>query len=109
MVGETGLGVFTGAITSAGTFYAMCVGSFRGLSDLGFLIGTGILICAVAIVFLLPAMIAWNEGRRKRIEKEKKLHLQSLGLEHLITFSVRHRRLVIGSAVVLTLVASGLA
>jgi predicted RND superfamily exporter protein len=108
MVGETGLGVFTGAITSAGTFYAMCVGSFRGLSDLGFLIGTGILICAVAIVFLLPAMIAWNESRRQRIEKEKKLHLQSLGLEHLITFSTRHRRLVIGTAAVLTLVAAGL-
>ena len=28
MVGETGLGVFTGAITSAGTFYALCISSF---------------------------------------------------------------------------------
>ena len=96
MVGETGLGVFTGAITSAGTFYAMCVGSFRGLRDLGFLVGTGILICAVAILFLLPAMIAWNDGARKSGEgKVKKLHLQSLGLEHLIGFSVRNRRIVV--------------
>ncbi len=66
MVGETGLGVFTGAITSAGTFYAMCMSEFRGLCDLGFLIGSGILLCAVAIVFLLPAMITWNEGVRPR-------------------------------------------
>jgi len=110
MVGETGLGVFTGAITSAGTFYAMCVGSFRGLRDLGFLIGTGILICAVAIVFLLPAMIAWNEGSRKRRPgKVEKLHLQSLGLEHLVTFSARHRRLVIGGVAVLTIAGAGLA
>ncbi len=110
MVGETGLGVFTGAITSAGTFYAMCVGSFRGLRDLGFLIGTGILICAVAIVFLLPAMIAWNEGSRKRKhESIKKLYLQSLGLEHLIGFSARNRRLVIAGVVVLTIAATGLA
>lgn len=110
MVGQTGLGVFTGAITSAGTFYAMCVGSFRGLSDLGFLVGTGVLICAVAILFLLPAMIAWNEGLGKtRERKVKKLHLQSLGLEHLITFSVKHRVGVIAGISVLTIAASALA
>ena len=66
MIGETGLGVFTGAITSAGTFYAMCISQFRGLKDLGFLIGSGILLCAVAILFMLPAMIKWNEGVRRR-------------------------------------------
>ena len=110
MVGETGLGVFTGAITSAGTFYAMCVGSFRGLSDLGFLIGTGILICAVAIVFMLPAMIAWNDSARKSREgKVKKLHLQSLGLEHLMTWSVRHRAVAIGGITVLALASGVLA
>ncbi len=92
MVGETGLGVFTGAITSAGTFYAMCVSRFRGLWDLGFLIGSGILLCALAILFLLPAMITWNEGvRKRRVESVKKLHLQSFLLEHLIPFSARHR------------------
>jgi predicted RND superfamily exporter protein len=110
MVGEAGLGVFTGAITSAGTFYAMCVGSFRGLWDLGFLIGTGILICAVAIMFMLPAMIAWNDGaRRSREGKVKRLHLQSLGLEHLITFSVRHRALAIGAVAIATAIAGVLA
>jgi hypothetical protein len=110
MVGETGLGVFTGAITSAGTFYAMCVGSFRGLRELGFLVGTGVLICAVAILFLLPAMIAWNEGARKpRAGRLKKLHLQSLGLEHLIALSVRHRRVAIVGVAALTIGASALA
>ena len=110
MVGETGLGVFTGAITSAGTFYAMCVGSFRGLSDLGFLIGTGILVCAAAIIFLLPAMISWNEGARPaRRGKEGRLHLQSLGLEHLIPLAVRHRRVTIAAAGILAVVCSWLA
>jgi predicted RND superfamily exporter protein len=110
MVGETGLGVFTGAITSAGTFYAMCVGSFKGLRDLGFLVGTGILICAVAILVLLPAMIAWNDGARKtRDVKVKRLHLQSLGLEHLIAFSVRHKRLAIAGVAALTIGATVLA
>jgi len=96
MVGETGLGVFTGVITSAGTFYAMCFSRFKGLDDLGFLIGTGILLCGVAIIFLLPAMITWNEGVRKRkSDSVKKLHLQSFLLEHLIPFSARYRWLTL--------------
>lgn len=93
MVGEAGLGVFTGAVTSAGTFYALCISRFGGLLDLGFLIGTGILLCAVVIVFLLPAMIAWNEGvRKRRTDPVRKLHLQSFGLERLIPLCARHRR-----------------
>ena len=88
----------------------MCVGSFRGLSDLGFLVGTGILICATAILFLLPAMIAWNEGSRKRpAGKIQKLHLQSLGLEHVMVFSARHRRLVLGGVAALTIAGASLA
>ena len=106
MVGETGLGVFTGAITSAGTFYAMCISEFRGLRDLGFLIGSGILLCAVVIVFLVPAMIMWNEGvRRRKVDAVGKLHVQSFLLERLIPFSARHRLGVI--AIVLVLAATG--
>jgi uncharacterized protein len=110
MVGETGLGVFTGAITSAGTFYAACISEFRGLRDLGFLIGSGILLCAVAIVFLVPAMISWNEGvRPRRGDVVRKLHVQSFWIERAITFSARHRRAVIGATVVATLCSAWLA
>ena len=92
MVGQTGLGVFTGAVTSAGTFFAMCISEFRGLFDLGFLIGVGIVLCAVAIVFLMPAMIVWNETvRPRKIDPVRKLHLQSFGLEHLMPLAARHR------------------
>jgi predicted RND superfamily exporter protein len=110
MVGETGLGVFTGVITSAGTFYAMCISGFRGLNDLGLLIGTGILLCGVAIVFLLPAMITWNEGVRKRkVDPIKRLHLQSFGLERLIPFSARHRTAVVTVVVILAAIGGLLA
>jgi len=103
MIGETGLGVFTGAITSAGTFYAMCISQFHGLRHLGFLLGSGILLCAAAILFLLPAMIKWNEGvRRRKVDSVRKLHLQSFFLEHLITFSATHRKLVIALVVLAT-------
>ncbi len=90
MMGEGGLGVFTGAITSAGTFYAMCVTEFRGLWEMGFLIGTGILLSMVSIVFLLPAMMQWNEGRTRRRDVLHKLHVQSFGFERLIPLAARH-------------------
>ncbi|MGV8039783.1 MAG: RND family transporter [Thermoanaerobaculaceae bacterium] len=106
MVGEGGLGVFTGAVTSAGTFYALCISSYRGLSDLGFLIGTGIVLCGVAIVFMLPAMIVWNEGVRPRLGPVKRLHLQSFGLERVMAVAARRRTAVIGGAVALTALAA---
>ncbi len=110
MVGQTGLGVFTGAITSAGTFYAMCLSRFRGLFDLGFLIGSGILLCGVAILFLLPAMITWNEGvRRRRHDVVKKLHLQGFGVERLIPFAARHRTSVLMGWTLLTAIGGVLA
>src|SRR5215813_474343 len=118
IMGETAIGVFTGVITSAGTFYAMCVTGFPGLRDFGFLVGTGILLCGVAILFLLPAMIAYVEGEkvtrlaslfaflvfpalplpllrwmeRRRLRREgkaQKLYLHSFGVERLLTVAMR--------------------
>jgi predicted RND superfamily exporter protein len=59
---------------------------------------------------MLPAMIKWNEGIRKRkVDAVKKLHLQSFFLEYLIPFSARHRTLVIAVITVLTLSSAWLA
>lgn len=106
MVGEGGLGVFTGAVTSAGTFYALCISQYRGLSDLGFLIGTGIVLCGVAIVFMLPAMIVWNEGVRPRLIPARRLHLQSFGLEHLMAAAARRPLAAICGVAALTAAAA---
>ncbi|TFG88593.1 MAG: hypothetical protein E4H17_02115, partial [Gemmatimonadales bacterium] len=109
MMGNTAFGVFTGAITSAGTFYAMCITEYKGLRDFGFLVGTGILICLVAILFLLPAMIAWNEGRQRRRDVTERLYLHSFGIQRMMTWSTRHPWSVIAGSAVLTVVAGYLA
>jgi predicted RND superfamily exporter protein len=101
MMGEATLGVFTGAITSCGTFYAMCTTKFLGLKELGFLLGSGILLCLVAIVVLLPAMIEWNEGSGRRRRPPARLHVQSFGLEHVIPVAVRHRRATLAGTALL--------
>jgi len=102
MMGEGGLGMFTGAITSAGTFYAMCVTEFRGLWEMGFLIGTGILLSMVSIVFLLPAMLQWNEGRQRKRDVLRKLYVQSFGFERLITVAANHAAVTLLLVVAIT-------
>jgi uncharacterized protein len=104
MMGVSAFGVFTGAITSAGTFYAMCITEYRGLQHFGFLVGSGILLCLVAILFLMPAMIAWNEGPRRKKDVTKKLYLHSFGFERLMTWSTHHPAPVVAGSILVTLV-----
>jgi hypothetical protein len=107
MMGVSAFGVFTGAITSAGTFYAMCVTEYKGLWDFGFLVGSGILLCLVAILFLLPALISFNEGRRPTVTK--RLYLHSFGIEGVMTWSTRHPWPVLAATLLLTVVGGWLA
>lgn len=105
MMGVSAFGVFTGAITSAGTFYAMCITEYKGLRDFGFLVGSGILLCLVAILTLLPAMIAWNEGRPRKRDVTEKLYLHSFGIQRMMTWSIRHPRIAIAGSALVTLAA----
>lgn len=109
MMGNTAFGVFTGAITSAGTFYAMCTTEYKGLKDFGFLVGSGILLCLVAILFLLPAMLAWNEGRPRKKDVAKKLYLHSFGIERAMSWSTAHPLPVVVGSGLLTIVAGFMA
>src|SRR5205823_10586761 len=47
-------GVVLAAITTAGTFFAFLATDFRGMTQLGFLTGAGILLFLLCVVFLLP-------------------------------------------------------
>lgn len=80
-------GVFVAAITTAGTFYAFLATDFRGMTQLGFLTGTGILFFLVCVTFLLPSLIV--QGEKGRSGRAPKLYLHSFGSEHLIDISVR--------------------
>jgi predicted RND superfamily exporter protein len=105
MMAEATLGVFTGAITSAATFYAMCTTEFLGLKELGLLIGSGMLFCLLSILVLLPAMIRWNEGCERVRRSAARLHVQSFGAERLILVAARYRKttLVFGALLLVVL------
>jgi predicted RND superfamily exporter protein len=85
-------GVFIAAITTAGTFFAFLATDFRGMTQLGFLTGTGILLFLLCVMFLLPALIIAGERGTRRAPK---LYLHSFGAGRLIDFSLARRRGVI--------------
>ncbi|MFH1469947.1 MAG: MMPL family transporter [Pseudomonadota bacterium] len=49
------------AITASSGFLALLVGRFRGFSQLGLLLGVGVLFCLLVVMFLLPLLIMWRE------------------------------------------------
>ncbi|MDP7350748.1 MAG: MMPL family transporter [Nitrospinota bacterium] len=53
----TGKGIIAGAITTSFAFMATIFTDFKGIAELGFIAGTGIIICLIATIILLPAMI----------------------------------------------------
>lgn len=55
---HTGNAIITGASTTAFAFYTMCFNQFTGLSEMGLIGGTGIVLCVLANLILLPALLA---------------------------------------------------
>ncbi|HKS23871.1 MAG TPA: MMPL family transporter [Thermoanaerobaculia bacterium] len=93
MMHSTLAGVVLAAITTAGTFFAFLATDFRGMTQLGFLTGTGILLFLLCVVFLLPALIVFSE--RDERKRAPKLYLHSFGAGHLIDISIRRPRVTL--------------
>ena len=53
-----GPGILTGAITTAVAFFAAALTSFVGVAELGLIAGGGILLCCIAELLVLPAVVA---------------------------------------------------
>lgn len=70
---HTGLGVFTGAITTAGAFFAMALTDFKGIQEMGIICGGGMLLCLVPMMTLLPVLLL--RGRQNAIDSAQALNL----------------------------------
>lgn len=54
---QTGKGIFTGCLTTAGAFAAMSITNFRGIREMGIICGGGLVICLIPMMTLLPALL----------------------------------------------------
>lgn len=96
-------GVVVGALTTAATFYAFLATEFRGMTELGFLTGSGILIFLLCVIFLFPAVLIIVE-RRRAGKRELRVHAMGSGL--IVRASlVRPKAVIIGWTVVVIVAA----
>ncbi len=62
---HTGPSVVAAALTTALAFYAIMLADFRGLVELGFIAGSGMLLCLLASFTVLPALLALGERHQR--------------------------------------------
>lgn len=65
---NTGQGIFTGALTTAGAFLAMGATDFKGIQEMGVICGSGLIICLVPMMTFLPVLLL--RGRQNIIDHQ---------------------------------------
>jgi hopanoid biosynthesis associated RND transporter like protein HpnN len=60
---EVGPGVLTAALTAALAFFAATLADFRAVAELGWIAGSGVLLCALACFTVLPALVCVTDRR----------------------------------------------
>jgi uncharacterized protein len=61
-LGFTGIGVITNALTIAGAFYFMMLTDFKGMQEMGLIAGTGVIVCLVPMLTLLPLLLVRSKA-----------------------------------------------
>jgi uncharacterized protein len=99
-------GVVVGALTTAATFYAFLATDFRGMTELGFLTGSGILVFLLCVMFVFPALIVLIERRRG---EKRKLMVHAFGSGRIVRKSIANPGRVIIAWAVIVLITGFLA
>ena len=101
--GETGTSVFYGVISTAFVFAVLMITKFRGLYELGFIGGLGILILFLAVLILMPAEIKLRD-RKPPLKGNYLQMLLSRFLGLLSRFVLRHPKYITSGSIVITAV-----
>jgi predicted RND superfamily exporter protein len=97
---DTGHGVFTAAATTALPFLALTVSDVRALSELGLLVGFGVIFSLYATFFFLPPLLFFAERRFPRAFYKP---LPGFALGAVWDFAAGHSRLIaFGTLVLIT-------
>ncbi len=100
---NTGQGILTGALTTAGAFFAMSFTDFAGVREMGIITGGGLIVCLVPMMTLLPVLLL--RGRQNAIDRRPKVSRQSLR-EWVESLWIRRAGLVTLAGVLFTAVCA---
>ncbi|MDX9752710.1 MAG: MMPL family transporter [bacterium] len=96
-----GSGIITGALTSCIAFMLAMLTDFKGLAELGYVAGMGIVFCLLAMLVTLPSLLmVYDSHVRKSVTVSAPFHL--IGLQHVS----RHPLFMVLAIVAATLLLS---
>ena len=77
---SAGRGNITGATTSSVAFFMALLTDFRGLQELGFIGGTGLLLCLISMMVVLPALLVLTDPQPEQPITGRRAPLRSMPL-----------------------------
>lgn len=108
---NTGMGIFTGAFTTAGAFFAMAGTDFHGIQEMGIICGGGLLVSLVPMMTLLPVLLLRGKQNvldhklgpilesKAAVEVDKRARIENIWLRRPVTVMV-----LVGSLTFLALI-----
>ncbi|VTT96935.1 hopanoid biosynthesis associated rnd transporter like protein : Protein export membrane protein, SecD/SecF family, putative OS=Blastopirellula marina DSM 3645 GN=DSM3645_16385 PE=4 SV=1: MMPL: MMPL [Gemmataceae bacterium] len=113
---HAGPSIVTAAATTGLAFFAIMLADFRAVVELGWIAGSGVLLCATSCILMMPALIVIAErfGRPVRVavargDEPVILPLAALAPRPFVPVLSRHPRLVLAAGAALLLVCGGFA
>jgi len=100
---NTGVGIITGALTTAAAFFAMAGTDFDGIQEMGIICGSGMLLCLVPMLTLLPVLLL--SGRQNVLDHALGVVLQTKA-QREIAHRARIERLWLRHPVAVLIVAA---
>lgn len=103
-VGQRGIGILTGGLTSALAFVTAAWTPFRGLAELGWVTSGGLLLCLAGTLIVFPAMICLTFGTSPR--RSARAVSQVLPLGRMVAAATNNSRAVLFLSLGLTAIAA---
>ena len=66
---RSGAGIVTGALTTAVAFFTIMISDSRGMKEMGFIAGEGVIMCMLVSIIVLPAMLVLHERIVEKVLK----------------------------------------
>ncbi len=102
---RSGPGMLLGALTAAGTFYALMLTDFQGIREFGFVSGTAVVAAFVSMITLLPAVLVLTDGRRRPDPRAAARGAPVQEARWLARLTARPGPILVGAAVLTALAA----
>lgn len=98
---QAGPGIITGAVTTSIAFATTLLTDFKGMAEMGLIAGVGIMLCLLAMLTVLPALMRLFRNKPRHIKLANERLIDFHQLEYLMVFVRRPVTTIVLAAVVI--------